>query len=55
MAFGDGGNDLTMFGVVGTAIAMGNGNEDVKEQADYVTDDVDRDGIYNACVRLGLL
>lgn len=55
VAFGDGGNDLTMFGVVGTAVAMGNGNEDVKEQADYVTDSVDRNGIYNACVRLGLL
>ena len=34
---------------------MGNGNPEVKEQADFVTDNVDRDGIYNACVRLGLI
>lgn len=55
IAFGDGGNDLSMFGVVGTSVAMGNGNPEVREQADYVTDDVDADGIYNACFRLGLL
>jgi len=55
LAVVDGGNDLSMFGVVGTSVAMGNGNDDVKEQADYVPDDVEHDGIYNACVRLGLL
>lgn len=55
LAFGDGGNDLEMFGVVGTSIAMGNGNPEVKELADYVTDDVDHDGIWNACVRLGAI
>ncbi len=55
VAFGDGGNDLGMFGVCGTTVAMGNANDEVKEQADFVTDDVDHDGILNACVRLGLL
>lgn len=55
VAFGDGGNDLGMFGVVGTSVAMGNGNPEVKEAADYVTDDVDHDGILNACARLGLV
>ncbi len=55
VAFGDGGNDLAMFGVVGTSIAMGNANPEVKEQADYTTDRVDEDGIYNACVKLGLI
>lgn len=55
VAFGDGGNDLSMFGVVGTSVSMGNGNPEVKEQADYVTDDVDHDGILNACVSLGLI
>mgnify|MGYP001774052373 FL=1 len=55
ICFGDGGNDLEMFGVVGTSIAMGNANDDVREQADYVTDDVDEGGIYNACFRLGLV
>ena len=55
IAFGDGGNDLGMFDVVGTSVAMGNGNTEVKESADFVTDDVDHDGIYNACFRLGLI
>lgn len=55
IAFGDGGNDLGMFGAVGTSVAMGNGNPEVKEEADFVTDDVDHDGIWNACVRLGLI
>jgi hydroxymethylpyrimidine pyrophosphatase-like HAD family hydrolase len=34
---------------------MGNGNPEVKEQADYVTDDIAQDGIYNACFKLGLI
>lgn len=55
IAFGDGGNDLGMFGAVGTTVAMGNANPEVKEEADYVTSDVDDDGIWEACVRLGLI
>lgn len=48
MAFGDGGNDITMLKHVGIGVAMGNANPEVKEIADYVTDDVDSDGIWNA-------
>ena len=55
IAFGDGGNDLELFEVVGTSVAMGNANPEVLEQATMITDDVDHDGIYNACVRLGLI
>lgn len=55
VAFGDGGNDVDMFGVVGTAVAMGNGTDSARAAATYVTDDVDHGGIWNACVRLGLL
>ncbi len=55
IAFGDGGNDLSMFELVGTAVAMGNASDEVKAAADVITDDVDHDGIYNACVRLGLI
>ena len=29
-------------------------SESLKERADYITTDVDKDGIYNACVALGL-
>ena len=55
MAFGDGGNDVDMFGAVGTSVAMGNGGAEAKAAATYVTDHIDADGFWNACVRLGLL
>lgn len=55
IAFGDGENDLSMFDAVGTSIAMGNAWDAVKDRADYLTDDVDHDGIYNACKHFGLL
>ena len=48
MAFGDGGNDLSMLKHAATGIAMGNGNDEVKAVADYVTTSVDDDGIVNA-------
>lgn len=53
-AFGDANNDLEMFGHVGTAVAMGNGTDRVKESADFVTSEVWNDGIYKACDKLGL-
>lgn len=55
MAFGDGGNDIDMLRHVGIGIAMGNAKERVKEAADYVTDDIDNDGIYKALVHYGIL
>lgn len=48
MAFGDGGNDIEMLKFVQIGIAMGNANPATKEIADYITQDVDHDGIYNA-------
>lgn len=55
VAFGDGGNDIGMLDAVGTSVALGNANPEVKEMASFVTEDVDHDGVYNACVRLGLV
>lgn len=55
MAFGDGGNDLEMLQHAHIGVAMGNAMEAVKAAADYVTDDVDHDGIWNALVHFGLL
>ncbi|MFQ6875511.1 MAG: HAD hydrolase family protein, partial [Coprobacillus cateniformis] len=55
MAFGDGGNDIQMLNHVAVAIAMGNANDEVKAIADYVTDDVDNDGITKALRHFGLL
>ncbi|OUO64975.1 Cof-type HAD-IIB family hydrolase [Collinsella sp. An268] len=55
VAFGDGENDLSMFGAVGTSVAMGNAWDSVKERATHVTTGVDDDGIWNACRALGLI
>ena len=54
VAFGDGGNDADMLAYAGVGVAMGNGTPSAKAAADWVTDDVDHDGIANACRRLGL-
>lgn len=48
MGFGDGGNDLQMLEHVHTAVCMENGAPQVKEKADFITDDADHDGIYKA-------
>ncbi|MCD7950423.1 MAG: Cof-type HAD-IIB family hydrolase [Erysipelotrichaceae bacterium] len=48
MAFGDGDNDIDMLKFVEIAVVMGNASDKVKEFSDYVTDDVDSEGIYNA-------
>ncbi|MBQ5753927.1 MAG: HAD hydrolase family protein, partial [Alistipes sp.] len=37
-----------------TKVAMGNAIPELKARADYITTDVDKDGIYNACIALGL-
>ena len=36
-------------------VAMGNADPKLKAIADYVTDDVDQDGIYNIRVKLGFI
>lgn len=55
MAFGDGGNDITMLKHVAIGVAMGNANPEVKDIADYITDDVDSDGIWNALKHFRIL
>lgn len=45
---GDMTNDLPMFRIAGLAIAMGNGSDEVKAAADYVTDTCDNDGFAKA-------
>lgn len=55
IAFGDGENDVDMFGAVGTAVAMGNACASAKAAADYVTDKVLDDGIRNALVHFGII
>lgn len=55
MAFGDGGNDIDMLRLAGIGVAMGNAAPPVKAAADYVTDDIDADGLEKALVHFGLL
>ncbi len=55
MAFGDGENDLEMLKAVKVGVAMGNGEEHVKQIADYVTTDINKDGIYNASMHYKLI
>ena len=55
MAFGDGINDLEMLQAAGVGVAMGQGREEIKAIADYVTDSVDRDGIVTALQAFGQL
>lgn len=53
--FGDSTNDIGMLEAVGTAVVMGNGPDAVKAYADYVTDDIDEDGLANAMKHLRLI
>lgn len=55
IAFGDGGNDATMLEYCTVGVAMGNGNDEAKAAADYVTDNIEDDGIANALRHFGLI
>ncbi|HPW53920.1 MAG TPA: HAD family hydrolase [Erysipelotrichaceae bacterium] len=48
MAFGDAGNDRELLQMCGIGVCMGNGSESLKEVSDYVTTDIEDNGIYNA-------
>ena len=47
MAFGDGGNDISIVREAGVGVAMGNAGDALKEVSDVVIGRVDEDGIYN--------
>ena len=55
MAFGDGGNDISMLRHAGIGVAMGNANDDVKAASNYTTTSVDEDGIANALKYFGIV
>lgn len=55
IAFGDGHNDLEMIRFAGIGVAMGNGEEVVRQSADYVTAGIDEDGIELALKHFGLI
>jgi len=45
MVVGDGGNDLPLFELAGLRVAMENGAEILKREADWIAPPVDRDGL----------
>ncbi|MCH5299200.1 MAG: HAD family phosphatase [Ruminococcus sp.] len=51
IAFGDNFNDVSMIETAGLGIAMGNAEVELKNAADFVTDDCDHDGIALALER----
>jgi Cof subfamily protein (haloacid dehalogenase superfamily) len=55
IAFGDGENDIDMLELVGLGIAMGNGNEKLKNVADFVTKPSCEDGIDYALKKYGII
>lgn len=54
-AFGDSMNDMEIIQAAGTGIAMGNAIPELKQAADYVTTNIEDDGIYHACRHFGLI
>ena len=54
-AFGDSINDRDMLLYASCGIAMGNGTDAAKEAADYITDDIHQDGIYNGLKHFDLI
>ncbi len=55
IGIGDGENDMEMLKACDVGIAMGNANPVLKDIADYVTTDVDKDGLKNAFLHYGLI
>lgn len=55
IAMGDAKVDIPMFEACATSVCMGSGGEEAKAAADFVTTDVDKDGLWNAFSHLGLV
>ena len=55
ISFGDAKIDLSMFECCDYNVAMENGGEEIKAAADYITTDVNDDGLYNAFRYLKLI
>ena len=53
-AFGDGINDLSMIVAAGHGVAMGNAVDELKEAAEFVTADIDKDGVALGLAHFGL-
>ena len=54
-AFGDSSNDIDMLKAAGKGIVMGNGTDDAKSVGDYITKDLEDDGVEHALNMFGLI
>ena len=54
-AFGDAKIDIPMLEYCNVGVAVNSGGDEIKAMADYITDDVDKDGLYNAFKHFGLI
>ncbi|MGX7072340.1 Cof-type HAD-IIB family hydrolase [Helcococcus kunzii] len=55
IAFGDSLNDYEMIKFCEIGVAVGNASDPLKEVADYITDDIHHDGIYNALKHFNII
>ena len=55
IAIGDAKIDIPMLEYCHYGVAMGSGGPEIKAMADFITTDVDKDGMWNAFVHLGLV
>ncbi|MDR7855712.1 Cof-type HAD-IIB family hydrolase [Tissierella sp.] len=54
IAIGDSENDLSMLKFAKLGVAMGNGDENIKKQADYITDSNNEDGVAKVIEKFAL-
>ncbi|MCR5795999.1 MAG: Cof-type HAD-IIB family hydrolase [Solobacterium sp.] len=54
-AFGDSMNDASVLNACETGVAMGNAADELKQAADYVTDDISEHGLVNAMRHFGII
>lgn len=55
MAFGDAENDVNMLKYCGIGVALGNGTDACKAAADYITTDINDNGVENALKHFGII
>ena len=53
--FGDSMNDASMLEACAVGVCMGNGADELKALADYVTDDINACGLSNAFKKFGII
>ena len=54
LCIGDGENDISMLEIAGHAVVMGQASDRVKSYADFITADVDGEGVYHAFRHYGI-